>query len=172
MCYECGYSTSELTEPLIVEWDKGYEYISDMSWCGYCLLVNSRIKEKLERLCFKCKFGNVSLSNKSPKKLLKQYCESDLHWLFAESDISLLPRESSITVKSDCKSCDQLRHKFKADGLFIDGKEWDYQHLFTIKQFYPSDAMFVSEYGKEQIANLSSELNIKFTEAGSIVGLP
>ncbi len=72
ICKNCGQGTSELIEPLPIEWDPDSDLIGDFSWCGYVMVVTPKALQFLMGNGFKCDFGKTQVVAPSKKRKKKR----------------------------------------------------------------------------------------------------
>lgn len=171
LCNKCEQPSSYLVEPLQIEWEPDSDFICDFSWCGYTPVLKETVAIHLQKNGFEFNFGNVThckATTKSKKKLVPfPYVGSKLVWLMPFEKIPINERNSGVQLIISCDECGQNKYSFKTEGLIIDMKNWSGQHIFHIKQFSRSRAIFVTEEAVAILKNLEIG-NITFSEAGII----
>ena len=172
LCKNCEQPTSNLVEPLQIEWGPGSDIVCSFSWCGYVAAVKESTGLHLLERGFECNLGEVAYvrpRTDSKKKIIPYpYSGPKLNWLMPTGRIPLNEKESGVDLIVDCNDCEQRKYTFKTKGIVIDKERWLGEKLFCIEQFSRSRAMFVTE---EAVAILQQRMatNIAFSEAGVIL---
>lgn len=173
ICRGCGLSSSELVEPLKIEWDPGTERIGDFSWCGYHCVVVDNVRRFLANAEFECEFGLVEVVPPTEPTRMPRvpfpYRGPVLSWLIPTKRLPLNTELSGLVLASDCPECGQRRYRFKRDHLVVDARDWNGEKIFRLEQFGRSRATFITEFGLDAIKTCGFT-NLCPRSAGTIEG--
>lgn len=173
ICEECENTTERLIEPLLIEWEPGYDMIGDFSWCGYTSVIQPHVKKFMIDSSFECNFKKVEVVSPTTKKKKNQkliefpYKGPELSWLFPNKYIKLNQEKSGVTLRTDCSLCKQKDYTFIMDKIVIDKAKWRGEKIFRIEQFIPSAATFITEDALNAISGRGFT-NFGIHEAGFI----
>ena len=170
-CSACGEATSNLIEPLQIEWDPGSDRIGDFSWCGYVAAVTDNVKSSLSSHGFDCEYRKTEVMK--PQNIEKYntvdypYKGPALNWVLPKSSLMLNEKMSRVDLSSDCGECGQKLYTFRREGIVIDSSQWNGEKIFSIVQFDKTFAIFSTEEGLQEILYFNFT-NLGYSECGYI----
>jgi hypothetical protein len=175
-CDDCGWHGQSLSEPLLLEWEKGSDNIGDFSWegpFGYLTVVTKKQANWLKKQKFGCRFLRVQVVE--PEKVSKRarqvkfpYGGPEIFWLVCNKFVDLNKSASGVKLETSCEVCGWTAFTFKYKDIVINKNSWHGELMFRITTNRNSKATFVTEKGKELI-EAKGCTNISFSPAGEIV---
>lgn len=172
LCKGCHRSLDQLTPPLQIEWDPGFDSRSDFAWEGgaYTCIAHKDVAAELKKLGFEFSFeGCVESEAKSRRKPNPQISRiSEYLWLRPLERLSLNEELSGIKAVQSCITCGITYYEFKRFGLFLNAADWGGRKVFQFEQHGKSEAIFMSEEGADLLRS-SDFTNFELYDAGHIL---
>ena len=171
ICEVCGRDTSEMIEPLLVEWEAGSEQVGDFSWCSYTCVVTERVRKFAEAQGWNCDFLDVKIvppKRKNRRRVgLWPYNGPRLFWMVAKTQLSLNESESKLRGTKECRACKKPNFVFKKKNLRLDEQSWLKAKVFSLKQFSRTGITYLTENGKNDLLR-AGFTNFRFVHAGEV----
>jgi hypothetical protein len=172
LCEKCTSSSSDLIEPLLLEWNIGSDVIGDFTWASTCFVVLDRVAAFMSAHGYDIHAGQVEVIGSERKRGYRNvpfpYTGPHLNWVLANARVPLNELKSGVTLDIDCDLCGRQRYTFKREGIVIDHADWRGQKMFRITQFEKSISTLVTDEARSEILDLGIS-NVTFIEAGEII---